>query len=91
MGSDSAKAASLLRDVLLPVCQYAAYLEVGRDEDPMPTGSPPRPSDLWRTYEAIADDDPRFVMRKVWHRREIYPVFRELFQRRGAGARADAS
>jgi hypothetical protein len=29
----------------------------------------------------------RFVMRKVHHRREIYPVFRELFARRGAGQR----
>jgi uncharacterized sporulation protein YeaH/YhbH (DUF444 family) len=32
----------------------------------------------------------RFVMRKVHHRREIYPVFRELFQRRGVGERAAA-
>jgi uncharacterized sporulation protein YeaH/YhbH (DUF444 family) len=88
MGSDSAKAAALVNDEILPLCQYFAYLEVGRDEDPMPTGTAPRPSDLWRTYETLAKPEGHFVMRKVWHRREIYPVFRELFRRRGPQAGA---
>ncbi|CAH1653235.1 YeaH/YhbH family protein [Chelatococcus asaccharovorans] len=91
MGSDSAKAATLLHDEILPACQYFAYLEVGREEDPMPTGTAPRPSDLWRTYETIATADGHFVMRKVWHRREIYPVFRELFRRRGSNVRGGAA
>lgn len=84
MASDSLKAASLLKDAILPLAQYVAYLEVGREEDPMPSGSVPRRSDLWQTYEAIAATEPRFAMRKVWHRREIYPVFRELFRKQDA-------
>jgi hypothetical protein len=43
---------------------------------------------LWRAYEQIgspkgSDGSGKFVMRKVHHRREIYPVFRELFAKRG--------
>ena len=84
MASDNQRSQALMRDGILPISQYAAYLEVGRDGDPMPTGTMPRDSDLWRTYAAIDAAEGRFVMRRVHHRREIYPVFRELFQRRPA-------
>ncbi len=86
--SDNQKAVSLLKDVVLPLSQYVAYLEVGREEGATPFGVAGRESDLWRAYEPVATGERRFVMRKVHHRREIYPVFRELFQRRGVGERA---
>jgi len=86
--SDSEKTSALLRDVVLPVCQYFAYLEVGREEESRSMGFMPRQSDLWRTYEPIRDADPRFAMRKVRHRRDIYPVFRELFQRKAERTRS---
>ena len=38
------------------------------------------PTDLWQAYAEIAGAN-HFVMRKVHHRREIYPVFRELFKK----------
>lgn len=82
LSSDSAKSATLLSDEILPLCQYFAYLEVGRDEDPMSSGVVPRQTDLWQTYDRVRKADAPFAMRKVWHRRDIYPVFRELFQRR---------
>ena len=44
---------------------------------------------LWRTYEAIAKAGGPIAMRKVNHRREIYPVFRELFGRKDARAEAE--
>jgi uncharacterized sporulation protein YeaH/YhbH (DUF444 family) len=72
----------LLTDLILPACQYFAYLEVGRDEDSLPVGLHAHPTDLWRAYEQMRDAGPRFAMRKVRHRRDIYPVFREFFQRR---------
>jgi uncharacterized sporulation protein YeaH/YhbH (DUF444 family) len=82
LSSDSAKSAALLGDEVLPLCQYFAYLEVGRDEDPMSSGVVPRQTDLWQTYDRVRKPEVPFAMRKVWHRRDIYPVFRELFQRR---------
>lgn len=87
MPNDNPRTTALLTEHILPAAQYAAYLEVGREEDPMALGPLPRSSDLWQAYGPVAEAHKNFVMRKVHHRREIYPVFRELFQRRGAGQR----
>jgi len=85
--SDNDKTASLLTDVILPVCQYYAYLEVGRDSEHFPPGFIRRHSDLWQTYSAIIKAGAPMAMRKVGHRRDIYPVFRELFAKK-TGAEA---
>ena len=85
MPSDNRKTLALMTEGILPIAQYVAYLEVGRDEDPMMLGAIPRATDMWQAYSQVDGKDGLFVMRKVHHRREIYPVFRELFQRRGAG------
>ncbi|RZK00091.1 MAG: YeaH/YhbH family protein [Novosphingobium sp.] len=88
MPSDTAKTIALMADEIMPVAQYVAYLEVGREEDPMMAMGGPlmRASDLWRSYGQIDGQNGKFVMRKVHHRREIYPVFRELFAKRGLAA-----
>ena len=80
--SDNDKTASLLTNVILPVCQYYAYLEVGRDSEHFPPGFIRRDSDLWQTYTAIIKSGAPLAMRKVGHRRDIYPVFRELFAKK---------
>jgi uncharacterized sporulation protein YeaH/YhbH (DUF444 family) len=82
--SDNDKTAALLVDVILPVCQYYAYLEVGRDSEHFPPGFIRRDSDLWQTYTTICRSGAPMAMRKVGHRRDIYPVFRELFARKSA-------
>ncbi|MGA2129362.1 MAG: YeaH/YhbH family protein [Xanthobacteraceae bacterium] len=75
--NDGAATGRLLRDHLLPVCQYFAYLEVG---DP---GSESRSvSPLWAVYERLRAESALLAMRKVSNRSEIFPVFHELFQRR---------
>lgn len=81
--SDNSRTAALLAADILPLCQYYAYLEVGADADQAPVGfATRRASDLWRTYELIgATPGLPLAMRKVRHRREIYPVFRELFRK----------
>ncbi len=83
MSSDNARVLSMMQNAILPIVQYFAYLEVGREELPRPD-MPMSQSDLWGAYQPLADANAHFVMRKVHHRREIYPVFRELFQRKGA-------
>ncbi|HZH09075.1 MAG TPA: YeaH/YhbH family protein [Microvirga sp.] len=85
--NDGATSAALLRDVILPACQYYAYLEVGSDHDRMQAGFINHKTALWQTYETLQEDGANIAMRKVNHRREIYPVFRELFRRRDAEAR----
>ncbi len=86
---DSARTGAMLRDAILPVCQHFAYLEVG-SESGTGAGFVSRETVLWRTYEALREDGCDLAMRKVSHRRDIFPVFRDLFQRREAGAETGA-
>ena len=77
---DNTTTITLLKNIILPMVQYYAYLEVGHPSDE-PQGSSDITS-LWRAYELVEGDGVPFVMRKVTHRRDIYPVFRELFEKR---------
>ncbi len=79
----------MLREAILPVCQHFAYLEVGA-ETGAGAGFVPRETVLWRTYAALREDGCDLAMRKVNHRRDIFPVFRDLFQRRAEGAETSA-
>lgn len=83
--SDNAVVLAQLKDVILPICQYYAYVEVGMDDEDDHPGAGEPSTNLWRAYRRIGDDEP-FAMRKVKHRRDIYPVFRELFSRQAAEA-----
>ena len=85
--SDNDRTAHLLTQAILPQCQYYAYLEVGRDVEHFPPGFIRRDSDLWQTYAALVKAGAPMAMRKVGHRRDIYPVFRELFSKK-TGAEA---
>ena len=78
--SDNAKTAALLTSTILPACQYYAYLEVGADDDVPASGE--RATTLWRTYAIVNGPDSPIAMRKVRHRRDIFPVFRDLFQKK---------
>ena len=80
--SDNDRTAALLTNELLPICQYYAYLEVGRDAEHFPPGFIRRESDLWQTYATLIKNGAPMAMRKVGHRRDIYPVFRELFAKK---------
>jgi uncharacterized sporulation protein YeaH/YhbH (DUF444 family) len=71
--SDNAKVVSLLRDKVLPACQYFAYIEVGH-QDGMT-----QMTDLWRTYETLIRGGEPIAARKVNERSQIFPVFRDLF------------
>ena len=45
-----------------------------------------RQTELWRTYETVRERGGRFAMCKVRQRSEIYPVFRDLFERKDMAA-----
>ncbi len=81
---DNSNTIALLKESILPLCQYYAYLEVGHAKD----DGGGEASSLWRAYELVAGSDERMAMRKVSHRRDIYPVFRELFSKAGVTAEA---
>ena len=76
MPADNPHAVSLLQNLILPACQYFAYLEVGSED-----GRHGGPTELWRAYQRMAQAGQPIAMRKVNHRSQIYPVFRQLFAR----------
>lgn len=80
ISTDSERTARLLEAEVLPLCQYFAYLEVGADDDGFESFRE-RTTPLWRTYAAAQARGAPLAMRKVSSRTEIYPVFRQLFER----------
>ncbi len=78
--SDGEVAGRILTDMILPVSQFFAYLEVGETGGhsfEMPDSS------LWTLYERLRANGAPLSMRKVSDRSQIFPVFHDLFQRRG--------
>lgn len=70
-GADPEKSRALLSDQILPLCRYYTYIEVPDDAD--------HTSPLGYAYARI--ESPRFAMKSVTSRGEVYPVLRELFKR----------
>ena len=76
-GSDTPKSCTLLREQILPLVQYYAYIEI------VGSGAVIRgETDLWRGYRGVADGNDRLVMRQVGDKRDIFPVFRDLFSKK---------
>jgi uncharacterized sporulation protein YeaH/YhbH (DUF444 family) len=76
-GADPAKSARFLRENLLPLSRYFAYVEVPDDNSP---GN----SSLWVDYDQIKAANHNFAMSRVFQPQEIYPVFRDLFRKERA-------
>ena len=70
-GADPEKSRALVADQLLPLCRYYAYIETPDDMEHI--------SPLSYAYARI--DSPKFAMKTVSSRSEVYPVLRELFKR----------
>lgn len=78
---DTRLAVEMLENDILPVVQYFAYIEVA------PSAALIRSeSELWRGYDPMARRTPRLAMNRVSDRRDIFPVFRQLFGRKAATA-----
>jgi uncharacterized protein len=76
-GSDTQRAVAMLEADILPVVQYFAYIEVALSAAVI-RGE----TDLWRGYAPLSDRSPKLAMRRVSERRDIFPVFRDLFGRK---------
>src|ERR1700754_327350 len=78
--SDGEVAGRLLTEMILPVSQFFAYLEVGESGGHTFDMSD---SSLWSLYERLRANGAPLSLRKVSDRSEIFPVFHDLFHRRG--------
>ena len=70
---DSPKCRDLLVKSLLPLTQYYAYVEISSGKE----------QELWQSYSDIPEQFPEcFAMRHVKEPADIFPVFRDLFERK---------
>jgi uncharacterized sporulation protein YeaH/YhbH (DUF444 family) len=76
-GSDTVRAVTMLETDILPVVQHFAYIEVS-----MSAAIIRGETDLWRGYAPLSQRAPKLAMRRVAERRDIFPVFRDLFARK---------
>lgn len=83
--SDSGKCQSILEDSLLQLAQYMVYVEMSdgmMDFHRQHGFSSTSSSDLWRAYERVASKHENLKMKAVGDKSEIYPVFRQLFEKK---------
>lgn len=74
-GEDSDLCRDILVDELLPQCQYFSYIEITQNQHQA----------LWEIYQTIRDAFPdAFALQHIRDASDIYPVFRELFQKKVA-------
>jgi uncharacterized sporulation protein YeaH/YhbH (DUF444 family) len=74
---DSPVCVDILKKGILPHVQYFSYVEITRRD----------PQALWLEYEKLAENLPdRFAQRRIADINDIYPVFRELFQKKVVAA-----
>ncbi len=72
---DSPLCSKILVDKILPQLQYYAYIEITQGQH----------QSLWEQYTKVKEQfDDCFAMQHIQSESDIYPVFRELFQRRPA-------
>lgn len=70
--ADSPHCLELLRDRIMPLLQYFAYVEI----------MPRHHQSLWEVYETLTGLYPNFCMESIDSVTDIYPVFRNLFKKK---------
>lgn len=74
---------SLLTESILPLVQYYAYVQVGRDtlySNLFSSWNSEKP--LWNDYKKIVDHFKNFAMDQIDTPKDIFPVFKELFKKK---------
>jgi uncharacterized sporulation protein YeaH/YhbH (DUF444 family) len=79
---DSEYCASLLREKIMPLTQYYAYVEILDEREIELFANPQVGAALWRSYRGVAGEFENFAMKRVGRPGDIYPVFRELFAKK---------
>jgi len=84
IAGDSERCASMLRDELMELCQYYAYVEIIDERETEIFGATDNGTSLWRAYRTVGEKWPNFQMTRIARPADIYPVFRKLFARQNA-------
>jgi len=85
---DATRCVELLNDDLMPICQYYAYIEILDEREMEVFSSDESGAELWRAYRTVAKGWKNFATKRIAKPQDIFPVFRELFAKEGAEAKA---
>lgn len=83
---DGEKCRTLLANKIMPYVQYFSYVQIGREQQYQMWGAlfdGDSEKQLWNDYKGIFDIYENFVMEQIDEAKDIYPVFRKLFQKKG--------
>ena len=78
LADDSPLCHEILAKKILPVVRYYSYIEITRRAH----------QTLWREYEHLQAMFDNFAMQHIRDQDDIYPVFRELFQKQSSTSNA---
>lgn len=84
MDTDNGTCAEILEDEILPQVRYFAYVQV----DSYHGGGSSLSAllydrGLWKSYNSVSNSNSKLQARRVFEEKDIYPVFRELFTKKG--------
>jgi uncharacterized sporulation protein YeaH/YhbH (DUF444 family) len=85
---DATRCVEMLNEDIMPLCQYYAYIEILDEREMEVFSSEESGAELWRAYRTVAKDWKNFATKRIAKPQDIFPVFRELFAKDGAEARA---
>ena len=83
---DGQECHKLLAENIMPYVQYFAYVQIGRESQYNMWGSSlawNSEKQLWEDYKIAAAAFDNFVMEQIDKPKDIYPVFRKLFRKKG--------
>ncbi len=83
---DSEKCVRMLDEIVMPLCQYYAYVEILDDREADIFKSSDNGTALWRAYQEAGKSWDNFQAKRISRPSDIYPVFRELFAKQNKSA-----
>ena len=78
---DARRCVEMLNSEIMPLCQYYAYIEILDEREMEVFASEESGAELWRAYRTVAELWPNFATKRISKPADIFPVFRELFQK----------
>jgi uncharacterized sporulation protein YeaH/YhbH (DUF444 family) len=79
---DDKNCVRLLSEDIMPLSQYYAYVEILDEREAELFSNPEMGAALWRSYREVAGDWSNFALKRITRPADIYPVFRQLFEKR---------
>jgi hypothetical protein len=78
---DARHCVDMLNQLIMPLCQYYAYIEILDEREMEVFASEDSGAELWRAYRTVAGLWENFATKRISRPADIFPVFHELFRK----------